>query len=98
MDVGRPKRTLSVTDAIAVVVGIVIGAGIFAFPKMVAGNVPSAGAFVGGWGAGGVICMVGALFYAELAPPSPDAGGKSHFLDRGLGAGPAFLFAWARLT
>lgn len=98
MDVGVPKRTLSVADAIAVVVGIVIGAGIFAFPSTVASAVPSPGAFLAAWVIGGAVCMVGALCYAELATTYPDAGGEYHFLNRGLGPGPAFLFAWARLT
>ena len=98
MDLGRPKPTLSVTDAIAVVVGIVVGAGIFAFPSMVAGALPHPVAFMLAWLAGGVICVVGALCYAELATTYPDAGGEYHFLNRGLGAGPAFLFAWARLA
>src|SRR5687768_8212138 len=98
MDVGAPKQTLSVTDAIAVVVGIVIGAGIFAFPSMVAGAVPNGSAFILAWLAGGVICLIGALCYAELGTTYPDAGGEYHFLNRGLGSGPAFLFAWARLT
>jgi amino acid transporter len=95
---GTPKRTLSVADAIAVVVGIVIGAGIFAMPPMVAQNVPNAGAYLLVWLAGGAISLIGALCYAELATTYPDAGGEYHFLSRGLGSGPAFLFAWARLT
>lgn len=98
MEAGKPKRTLSVTDAIAVVVGIVIGAGIFAFPSTVAFALPHPTAFIMAWVIGGAICLVGALCYAELATTYPDAGGEYHFLNRGLGSGPAFLFAWARLT
>ena len=97
-EVGKPKRTLSVTDAIAVVVGIVIGAGIFATPAMVAKQAPSGTAYILLWVAGGLVSLVGALCYAELATTYPDAGGEYHFLRRGLGSGAGFLFAWARLT
>jgi amino acid transporter len=98
METGKPKRTLSVIDAIAVVVGIVIGAGIFVLPPAVAGNVPSSTAYMAVWLAGGFISLIGALCYAELATTYPDAGGEYHFLHRGLGPGTAFLFAWARMT
>jgi APA family basic amino acid/polyamine antiporter len=98
MEAGSPKRTLSVTDAIAVVVGIVIGAGIFATPRFVAMNAPSGTAYILLWVAGGVVSVIGALCYAELATTYPDAGGEYNFLRRGLGSGTGFLFAWARLT
>src|SRR5688500_18261906 len=98
METGKPKPTLSVADAIAVVVGIVIGAGIFVLPPLVAGQVGSPTTFMAVWLAGGAISLIGALCYAELATTYPDAGGEYHFLHRGLGPGTAFLFAWARMT
>ena len=90
-----PQRSLSVLDAIAMVMGIVIGAGIFAFPPMVASNVDGLGMFLAVWLAGGLISVVGALCYAELAATYPNTGGDYHFLMRAFGPGPAFLFAWA---
>ena len=80
------------------VMGIVIGAGIFAFPPMVASNVDGLGMFLAVWLAGGLISVVGALCYAELAATYPNTGGDYHFLMRAFGPGPAFLFAWARMT
>jgi amino acid transporter len=53
---------------------------------------------LGAWVAGGLVSLAGAMCYAELAAAYPHAGGDYHFLLRALGRGPAFLFAWARLT
>jgi amino acid transporter len=85
-------------DAVAMVVGIVVGAGIFLLPPIVAGNLAGPAAFVGAWLAGGLISLIGALCYAELAAAYPNTGGDYYFLMRAFGAGPAFLFAWARMT
>jgi amino acid transporter len=80
------------------VVGIVIGSGIFRLPSFVAGNVDSSALFLLLWVAGGVISFVGALVYSELASSFPSAGGDYHFLMRAYGRPVAFLFAWARMT
>jgi basic amino acid/polyamine antiporter, APA family len=93
-----PARTLSVADAMFVVVGIVVGAGIFKTPSLVAANSGSDAAFLLMWVAGGAIAAIGALCYAELASAYPSTGGDYHFLRRAFGQGPAFLFAWARVT
>lgn len=85
-------------DAVGLTVGIVLGAGIFKTPSLVAANAGSEGGLLLAWFAGGVISLIGALCYAELATTYPSAGGDYHFLYRALGRGPAFLFAWARLT
>jgi amino acid transporter len=61
-------------------------------------NVTSATWMIGLWVAGGVISLIGALCYAELASTYPDAGGDYHFLGRAYGPEVAFLFAWARMT
>jgi amino acid transporter len=53
---------------------------------------------MGVWLAGGVISLIGALCYAELASAYPDAGGDYHFLNRAYGSSVGFLFAWARMT
>lgn len=95
---GSPKPALGLMDAVALTVGIVLGAGIFKTPSLVAANAGSEGGLLLAWLAGGVISLVGALCYAELATTYPSAGGEYHFLYRALGRGPAFLFAWARLT
>jgi basic amino acid/polyamine antiporter, APA family len=94
----RPQPTFGVFDAAAMVVGIVIGAGIFKAPSIVAGSVSTEAVFIGLWVAGGVISLVGALCYAELGSAYPNAGGEYHFLTRAFGDKLGFLFAWARMS
>ena len=93
-----PKPTLAFVDAIALIVGIVIGAGIFETPALVAANAGSAGFALLLWLLGGGMSLVGALCYAELATAYPHAGGNYYYLMRAFGKNLAFLFAWARMT
>ena len=93
-----PRRTLRILDAMTIVVGIVIGSGIFFMPSLVAANAPGPVFLLGLWLAGGVVGMVGALCYAELTTAYPNAGGDYHFLRRAYGPEIAFLFAWGRMT
>jgi amino acid transporter len=95
---GAPARVLTLKDAIFLTVGIVVGAGIFKAPSLVAGAAGSTAAMILAWVLGGVISMIGALCYAELACAFPSAGGDYHFLLRAYGRRLAFLFAWARIT
>jgi amino acid transporter len=92
----EPQATLSVFDAVAIMVGIVVGIGIFKTPSLVAANVGSEIAFIGVWVLGGLITLIGALCYAELASAHPHAGGEYHFLSRAYGRPVAVLFGWAR--
>ncbi|MEN9317292.1 MAG: hypothetical protein RIS35_3685 [Pseudomonadota bacterium] len=94
----RPQRVLGLTDAIALIVGLVIGSGIFKAPSLVAANTADTWMMLGAWVAGGLVSLVGALCYAELATAFPSAGGDYHFLRLAFGARPSFLFAWARLS
>ena len=96
--VAAPKPTLSVADAVAIIVGIVIGSGIFKTPSLVAANTANEFMFLFAWLLGGIISLIGALCYAELATTYPHAGGEYHFLNRSFGRDIAFLFAWARAT
>ncbi|GHA33639.1 amino acid transporter [Salinimicrobium marinum] len=93
-----PKPVLSAIDAIALIVGIVIGAGIFRTPSLVAGNVESGGMLMLAWIVGGAVSLIGALCYAELTTAFPNTGGDYHFLMRAFGKRTAFLFAWARMS
>lgn len=92
-----PQRTLRARDAVAITVGIVLGAGIFRTPSLVAGGVGSGWALMAVWVAGALIAGVGALCYAELASAYPDAGGDYQFLRLAFGDRFAFLYGWARL-
>lgn len=93
-----PRASLSVTDGVAMLVGVVVGTGIFKTPQMVAANVDTEIAFVAVWLLGGLATLVGALVYAELGSAYPSTGGEYAFLSRALGRNVGLLFAWARLT
>ncbi|QNP47930.1 APC family permease [Diaphorobacter aerolatus] len=94
----QPQPTLSLRHAVAIIVGIVIGAGIFKSPSLVAQFSGSASTMMWAWVLGGLISLLGALCYAELASAWPHAGGDYHFLWRAYGRRVAFLFAWARFA
>jgi basic amino acid/polyamine antiporter, APA family len=94
----EPVPTLSVKDAVAMIVGIVVGAGIFRTPSLVAANVTSEGGALLLWVAGGAISLVGALCYAELTTAYPHTGGDYHYLTRAYGKSVSFLFVWSRIT
>ncbi|WP_249276554.1 APC family permease [Sphingomonas baiyangensis] len=95
---GAPRRTIGSFDVLALTIGIVIGAGIFRTPALVAGAAPSEAALIAIWALGGLLSIVGALCYAELAAAFPNVGGDYHFLGRAYGERVAFLYAWARLA
>ncbi len=90
--------TLSVLDVVALVVGVVLGASIFSNPAPVAGNMGSFWSILFVWGLGGLVSLIGAVCYAELASAYPHAGGDYHYFQRAFGDWMAFLFAWARLA
>lgn len=93
-----PKQSLAFLDAVALIVGIVIGAGIFQTPAFVAANAGSDINVLLLWLVGGAVSLVGALCYAELATTYPNVGGTYYYLKRAFGRSIAFLFAWARMT
>jgi amino acid transporter len=93
-----PRPVLSVFDAVMITVGIVIGAGIFKTPSMVAGVTGAVDWMLIAWVLGGALSLVGALCYAELASSFPSAGGDYHFLSRAYGKDLSFFFAWARVA
>ncbi len=94
----KPQPTFNAIEAGAVVVGIVIGVGIFKTPALVAANLDSELSFLLIWLFGGLISFLGALCYAELATTYPHPGGEYHYLTRSFGQEIALLFAWARLS
>ena len=91
-----PAPTLRPYAAVAIIVGIVIGAGIFKTPSMVAGVSGDVGWAMLIWVAGAVISIAGALCYAELSTRHPHAGGDYHFLEVAYGKHLSFLYAWAK--
>ncbi len=93
-----PRQTLTVGDAIALILGVVIGVGIFKTPSLIAAQTGRVDLFLLAWAAGGVISLAGALCYAELATAYPHAGGDYHYITRAFGRRLGFLFVWSRMT
>jgi basic amino acid/polyamine antiporter, APA family len=93
-----PKPALSVSGAVAIVAGIVIGGGIFAFPPLIAQMAGSTDWMFIVWLFGAALTLVGAMCYAELAAAFPSTGGDYHFLTRAYGKDVSFFFGWARAT
>lgn len=94
----KPEKVLRTVDVVALIVGIVIGAGIFRTPSLVAGNVDTGWMMLSVWLLGGFVSLAGALCYAELATAFPNTGGDYYFLMKAFGKRIAFLFAWARMS
>ena len=93
-----PKPAIGLWDAAAITVGIVLGAGIYRSPALVAAESGSGGEMLGAWALGGLISLVGALCYAELSAAFPSAGGEYHYLRRAFGRRFAFVYGWSRLA
>ena len=91
-------RVLGLWDAICVVVGAVIGVGIFFAPKDVAGVTGSASGAMLAWSIGGLVALLGAFTFAELGRLRPFAGGQYLVLRDVYGRLPAFLFVFCNLT
>src|SRR3984957_1305614 len=91
------KRELGVWSAAAIVVGTVIGSGIFLVPSSMARNVGSPLKIFGVWIAGGLLSLFGALSYAELAAALPEAGGEYVYLREAYGPLWAFLYGWTQM-
>ena len=97
-DSAAPRETLSLADGLVIVVGMVVGIGVFATPALVAQFAGNSFNYLAIWLVGGGLTLVGALCYAEIATAFPHAGGEYHFLSRAYGRGTALMFAWARCT
>ena len=90
-------RRLGRFDATMLVMGGIIGSGIFVNPAEVAGKVPTPVLIVGVWLIGGLIAIAGAFVYAELAARRPHVGGQYAYLRDAWGPMPAFLYGWSLL-
>lgn len=97
-ELAEPVPTLALRDAVGMIVGIVVGAGIFRTPTLVAANVSSEATALLLWLAGGIVSLIGALCYAELTTAYPHTGGDYHYLTRAYGRPLSFLFVWSRVT
>ena len=93
----RPKRALGVFDATMLVMGGIVGSGIFINPYVVALHVHTAFLILGVWVAGGVLAMLGAFIWAELATRLPGAGGQYLYLREAYHPAVAFVYGWVLL-
>src|ERR1700734_1283269 len=87
-------RVLGVWHATAIVVGTIIGSGIFLVPQEMMRAVGSGGLVYLAWIVGGLLTLFGAMVYAELGAMMPQAGGESVFLRNAYGDVPGFLYMW----
>ena len=90
-------RRLTLFDGTMVVVGGIIGAGIFLNPSIVAQRMETPGLVLTAWAVGGAIALIGALCFGELGSRRPEAGGGYVYLREALGPLPAFLYGWTLL-
>jgi basic amino acid/polyamine antiporter, APA family len=90
-------RRLGVFDATMIVMGGIIGAGIFVNPSVVARQVHTPGLVLGAWLIGGAIALIGAFVYAELAVLRPSVGGQYAYLRDAYHPMVAFLYGWTLL-
>jgi len=92
------RRELGFADALAVVVGITIGAGIFRVPGAVAQYFDSFWSVAAAWVAAALFAFIGSLIYAELGARLPYTGGEYVYIHRAFGALPAFVYGWSQLV
>ena len=92
-----PRAELTLFDTATIIVGIIIGSGVYESSPKIAGCVTSVSELFGIWLVGALFAMVGALCYAELATTYPREGGDYVFLNLAFGRGVGFVFAWMQL-
>jgi basic amino acid/polyamine antiporter, APA family len=90
-------KAIGLPSAVMLVVGGIVGVGVFVNPAIVARSAHSPAELLGAWGAGGVIALLGAFVYAELAARIPHTGGDYAYLREAYGPLPAFLNGWTLL-
>jgi APA family basic amino acid/polyamine antiporter len=90
-------RRLGLFDGTMLVIGGIIGAGIFLNPAIVAERTGSALGTLAVWGIGGIVALIGAMCFGELGARRPSAGGSYVYLRDVFGALPAFLYGWTYL-
>src|SRR5262250_2419794 len=90
-------RRLGLFDATMIVMGGIIGSGIFINPYMVAQKVHTPFLILGAWAVGGLFALVAGFIWAELASLRPDVGGQYAYLREAFHPGVAFLYGWVLL-
>src|SRR5260370_37087902 len=91
------KRDLGLWSAVALVIGTIIGSGIFIVPNVMVRNVGSPGMVFVVWVTGGLMSLSGALSYAELSAAMPGAGGEFGYLREAYGPLCGFIYGWTQM-
>lgn len=91
---GQLRRGLNLWDTTLLILGLVLGGGIFLTPAAIAQALPSAHWILAAWVVGGLLSVAGGLVYAELGAMVPEAGGMYLYIREAFGALPGFLYAW----
>ena len=91
------RRVLTTVDTSAVLIGITIGAGIFAVPQQIALNMSSFSQIIWLWVGCGTLAFVGHLIYAELGTRLPVTGGEYVYINKAFGPLAGFIFGWAQI-
>jgi amino acid transporter len=93
-----PKQQLTLFDSTCLIVGIIIGVGIYQMAPDIAKGAGSAWGVFGIWILGGLLSLCGAMSYAELASAYPNEGGDYVYFNRAYGKWAGFLFGWAQMA
>ena len=91
------RRDMGIWTAVSLVVGTVIGSGIFIVPKTMIGEMGTPGLVLAVWVFGGILSLAGALTYAELAAMMPEAGGEYVYLKEAYGPFWGFIYGWTQM-
>jgi amino acid transporter len=93
-----PKKELSLFDSACIIVGIIIGAGIYETAPTIAASMGGSTATLCIWVVGGLLALAGAFCYGELATTYPHEGGDYVYLSRAYGGWVGYLFGWSQLA
>jgi len=97
MDKPSFRKVLSISDGVAILIGIMIGAGIYSTPQIIAGYLSSFWEVILLWFLGGAFVLISGLIYAELGSRMPETGGEYNYITYCFGPHAGFIFGWAQL-